>query len=260
MPSPRTKPRPLSDTEIQQIATQIADGRPPMVWFTAAAVGVPEGRSGKVIALGDPSDGDFLQVRPTGSKDVLSFSPTEVTLTKPPRAAAPKAGASKAQQSTAQPKSTTRKESTVTQPSTLPSTPIESQVRPDLDTPPIVPKPVPAQPDPADEKAAPKPAAKAAKAPAARAAKAKTPEVTITLTGTADGEWSVDVVSGKKRAVRGLAVQGSAVAQAAKLLHPEVADVVSGVLEAARGAQRAKVEQLQAELEAARKLLDELDD
>ncbi|WP_225724827.1 MULTISPECIES: DUF6319 family protein [unclassified Nocardia] len=250
----------MSDTEIQQIATQIADGRPPMVWFTAAAVGVPEGRSGKVIALGDPSVGDFLQVRPTGSKDVLSFSPTEVTLTKPPRAAAPKAGASKAQQSTAQPKSTTRKESTVTQPSTLPSTPIESQVRPDLDTPPIVPKPVPAQPDPADEKTAPKPAAKAAKAPAARAAKAKTPEVTITLTGTADGEWSVDVVSGKKRAVRGLAVQGSAVAQAAKLLHPEVADVVSGVLEAARGAQRAKVEQLQAELEAARKLLDELDD
>lgn len=257
MPSPKTKPKPLSDSEIQRIATDIAGGRPPMVWFTAAAVGVPEGRSGKVISLGDPADGDFLQVRPTGSKDVLSFSPTEVTLTKPPRGAAPV--------STAQPKSTTRKESPVTQPSTLtsaatPTTP--SSVTP----PPVVPKPVASAPE-SDEhdggasKPPAKPAvtpAKAAKAPARP--KAKTPEVTVTLTGTADGEWSVDVVSGKKRAVRGLAVPSSAVAQAAKILHPEVADVVAGILDAAREAQEAKVQALQAELEAARRLLDELVD
>ncbi|MFI6168771.1 DUF6319 family protein [Nocardia sp. NPDC051052] len=259
MPSPKTKPKPLSDSEIQRIATDIAGGRPPMVWFTAAAVGVPEGRSGKVISLGDPADGDFLQVRPTGSKDVLSFSPTEVTLTKPPRGAATV--------STAQPKSTTRKESPVTQPSTLtstatPTTP--SSVTP----PPVVPKPVASTPESDEQdsgasKPAPKPAtagtaAKAAKAPARP--KAKTPEVTVTLTGTADGEWSVDVVSGKKRAVRGLAVPSSAVAQAAKILHPEVAEVVAGILDAAREAQEAKVQQLQAELEAARRLLDELVD
>ncbi|PXX69127.1 hypothetical protein DFR70_102814 [Nocardia tenerifensis] len=256
MPSPKTKPKPLSDSEIQRIAADIAGGRPPMVWFTAAAVGVPEGRSGKVISLGDPADGDFLQVRPTGSKDVLSFSPTEVTLTKPPRGAATV--------STAQPKSTTRKETPVTQPSTLtsaatPSTP--SSATP----PPVVPKPVASTPD-SDEQdggaskpaAKPATAAKAAKAPARP--KAKTPEVTVTLTGTADGEWSVDVVSGKKRAVRGLAVPSSAVAQAAKILHPEVAEVVAGILEAAREAQEAKVQQLQAELEAARRLLDELVD
>ncbi|WP_280205534.1 hypothetical protein [Nocardia farcinica] len=85
MPSSRTKPKPLSDSEIEHIAAEIAAGRPPMVWFTSAAVGVPEGRSGKVVALGDPAEGDFLQVRPTGSKDALSFSPVEVTLTKPPR-------------------------------------------------------------------------------------------------------------------------------------------------------------------------------
>lgn len=259
MPSPRTKPQPLSDTEIQQIATEIAGGRPPMVWFTAAAVGVPEGRSGKVIALGDPSDGDFLQVRPTGSKDVLSFSPTEVTLTKPPR---DRAAASAPSKTTAQPKSTTRKEATVTQPSTLTSepsaTPATADVRPNLDTPPLVPKPVPAEPEPGDK---PKPAGPAkAKAPAAPRKPAKTPEVTVTLTGTSDGEWTVDVVSGKKRSVRGLSVPSSAVAQAAKVLHPEVAEVVSGILEAAREAQRAKVEQLQAELEEARKLLEELKD
>ncbi|WP_067840531.1 DUF6319 family protein [Nocardia lijiangensis] len=251
MPSPRTKPKPLSDIEIEQIATEIAGGRPPMVWFTAAAVGVPEGRSGKVVALGDPSDGDFLQVRPTGSKDVLSFSPTEVTLTKPSRDRAATAPPS-------QPKSTTRKDSTVTQPSTTTSAPA-----PTPSTAPVPPAPKPVAPvseSSGPGATAPKPAAspKPAKAPAAR--KPKAAEVTVTLSGTADGEWTVEVVNGKKRSVRGLPVNSSAVAQAAKILHPEVAEVVAGILEAARGAQLAKVEQLQAELEEARRLLEELTD
>jgi Family of unknown function (DUF6319) len=263
MPSPRTKPQPLSDTEIQQIATDIAGGRPPMVWFTAAAVGVAEGRSGKVVELDDPSVEDFLRVRPTGSKDVLSFSPTEVTLTKPPRAATA---------SSAQPKSTTKKDSTVTQPSTstntatqpTPSssvTPGASSAAPGVVTP-SVPKTGPATSGTSDtdnaakSAAAPKPAAKA---PAA-ARKAKAPEVTVTLTGTADGEWSVDVISGKKRAVRGLPVASSAVAQAAKVLHPEVAEVVAGILEAAREVQQVKVAQLAAELEEAKRLLEDLSD
>ncbi|MER7451040.1 DUF6319 family protein [Nocardia beijingensis] len=250
MPSPRTKPQPLSDSEIQQIAAEIAGGRPPMVWFTAAAVGVPEGRSGKVISLGDPADGDFLQVRPTGSKDVLSFSPTEVTLTKPPRGAA---GA------TAQPKQSTRKESPVTQSSTTTSATTEP-AQPSAPAPSATPKPAQAAGDASRSDSAAKqaPAPKPAKAAAAR--KAKAPEVTVTLTGTADGEWSVDVVSGKKRTLRGLPVAGSAVAQAAKILHPEVAEVVAGVLEALRGVQEAKVQQLQAELEEAKRLLDELSD
>ncbi|TQM31016.1 DUF6319 family protein [Nocardia bhagyanarayanae] len=252
MPSPRTKPKPLSDTEIEQIAAEIAGGRPPMVWFTAAAVGVPEGRSGKVIALGDPSDGDFLQVRPTGSKDVLSFSPTEVTLTKPSRDRAAAAPPS-------QPKSTTRKDSTVTQPSTTTSAPA-----PTVSPAPVSPAPKPVAPVAETSGSGAAGAAKPATAPkpakAAAARKAKAAEVTVTLSGTADGEWTVEVVNGKKRSVRGLPVNSSAVAQAAKILHPEVAEVVAGVLEAARGAQLAKVEQLQAELEEAKRLLDELTD
>ncbi|MEV5839926.1 DUF6319 family protein [Nocardia sp. NPDC052112] len=220
-----------------------------MVWFTAAAVGVAEGRSGKVVEIGDRSESDFLRVKPTGSKDVLSFSPTEVTLTKPPRDKA-------ASTSSAQPKSTTRKESTVTQPATLtsPAPPAPSP------TPTAAPKPV----APASEPAKPATPTATTKPPAAKAtaarSKAKTPEVTVTLTGTADGEWSVDVVSGKKKSVRGLPVTSSAVAQAAKVLHPEVAEVVAGILEAARVVQESKVQQLQAELEEARRLLDELSD
>jgi hypothetical protein len=48
------------------------------------------------------------------------------------------------------------------------------------------------------------------------------------------------------------------VAQAAKLLTPEVAEIVEGVLNAARAQQLARVEQLRAELEAAQKALDDL--
>ncbi|MTE12643.1 DUF6319 family protein [Nocardia aurantiaca] len=257
--STRTKPQPLSDTEIRQIAEEIDAGRPPMVWFTAAAVGVPEGRSGKVMSLGDPSEGDFLQVKPTGSKDVLSFGPTEVTLTKPGRqtqakpAAAPVAGAKPA---SAQPKTAIRKEPTVTMsspttaPAAAPSAPApEAKVetsQPAADS----------APETKAKPAGSRPARGAATAAAAR--KPKAPEVTVTLSGTADGEWTIDVVNGKKRTIRGLSVPSSAVSQAAKILHPEVSEVVDSILESVRSAQRAKVEQLQAELESARRLLEDL--
>lgn len=245
--SRRTAPPVLSEAELARIAGELAEGKPPMVWFTAAAVGVAEGKSGKVVALGNPADGDFLQVRPTGSKDVLSFGPSEVTLTKPARGTTVAPGGSARTRPANVPEPSNRKDTTVTQPSTLPSAAPTS--------------PAPRSPAPVPEETAAKPAPAAsrpAKTPAAR--KTKAPEVTVTLTGTADGEWTVDVVNGKKRSVKGMAVSSAAVAQAAKILHPEVAEVVDGVLEAVRGAQQAKVAQLQAELEAAKKLLAELGD
>ncbi|WP_157556928.1 hypothetical protein [Nocardia acidivorans] len=76
-------PQRLSDSEIQQIALDLAKGRPRVVWFTSAAVGMEAGRSGRVIAIGDPAEDECLRVQPTGSKDVLPFSPVEVTLVKP---------------------------------------------------------------------------------------------------------------------------------------------------------------------------------
>ncbi len=254
MSSPRTKPQPLSDTEIRQIADELADGRPPMVWFTAAAVGVSEGRSGKVIALGDPAEGDFLQVRPTGSKDAMSFSPTEVTLAKPAR----KDKRTTTSETTGAPAPVTRKDTAVSMSSTVtppPAPPTPASV-PGAASKPPAPQPA-SDPKPAAKPAAPAPRTPASK-PATAARKAKTPEVTVTLSGTADGEWTVDVVHGKKRTIKGLSVAGSAVAQAAKLLDPEVAEVVDSVLDSVRSTQRAKVEQLQAELEQARRLLDEL--
>ncbi|MVU81213.1 hypothetical protein GPX89_28710 [Nocardia sp. ET3-3] len=249
--STRTKPQPLSDTEIRQIAAEIDAGRPPMVWFTAAAVGVPEGRSGKVMSLGDPSEGDFLQVKPTGSKDVLSFGPTEVTLTKPARQNQTKPASAP---SAAKP----RKEPIVTMPSpaAAPTAPSAPAPAPEAKTETASPATEPAPEAKAAKAAASRPARNAANAAAAK--KPKAAEVTVTLSGTADGEWTLDVVNGKKRTIKGLSVASSAVAQAAKILHPEFAEVVDSIHEAVRAAQQAKVEQLQAELESARRLLDDL--
>ncbi|MET8427117.1 DUF6319 family protein [Nocardia sp. NPDC059246] len=248
--STRTKPQPLSDTEIRQIAAEIDAGRPPMVWFTAVAVGVPEGRSGKVMSLGDPSEGDFLQVKPTGSKDVLSFGPTEVTLTKPARQ-------NPAKPAGAQPKTATRKEPTVTMssPVTMPASAPSASPAPEAK----VETPQPAAESAPEAKAKPaasRPARNAANSAAAK--KPKAPEVTVTLSGTAEGEWTLDVVNGKKRTIKGLPVTSSAVAQAAKILHPEFAEVVDSIHESVRAAQQAKVAQLQAELESARRLLEDL--
>ncbi|HEV7908091.1 MAG TPA: DUF6319 family protein [Pseudonocardiaceae bacterium] len=223
----------LSPQDLDHLRAELAAGRPPAVWFTSAAVGVEAGRSAKVIAFTDPDEGDFIQVRPTGSKDEMSFSPAELTVEKPPRKKAPATRASVPAEQSA---------------------PKEEIIEyPYVPAPPL--KPTPAQRAPAPEQAA---AAAARPARPSSRKQAKVAEVTVTLSSTAEGEWTVDVMSGSKRTVRAAPVAASAVAQAAKLLTPEVAEAVETVLSAARAQHLAKVEQLRAELEAAQRALDEL--
>jgi hypothetical protein len=132
-------------------------------------------------------------------------------------------------------------------------------------TPPVVAEPwiPPAPPEPVTKNrggtaTTAEPAAKRVARPGAGARRPKPSEVTVTLSSTADGEWTVDVVTGKKRTVRSAPVPASAVAQAAKVLHPDVAEAIQAVLDAAREQQLARVEQLRAELEAAQRALEEL--
>ena len=75
---------------------------------------------------------------------------------------------------------------------------------------------------------------------------------------TGEGEWTVEVLQGARKTIRPTPVSPASVAQAAKLLTPEVSEIVEGVLNAARAQQLARVEQLRAELEAAQKALDDL--
>ncbi|MFJ6676467.1 DUF6319 family protein [Actinosynnema sp. NPDC091369] len=224
----KVKQSSLSPEDIDHLRAELAAGRPAAVWFTSAAVGVEAGRSGKVVAFTEPAEGDFIQVRPTGEKDDLSFSPGELTVEKPaPRKRAP-APAPKPE------------------PAAAPA-PVEHIYTP-------APAPAPAPPKP---KPAPAPAAPAERRPAARK-QAKPAEVTVTLTSTADGEWTVDVQWGSKRTLKAAPVVASAVSQAAKLLPPEVDEAVESVLSAARERHLARVEQLRAELEEAQRALAEL--
>jgi hypothetical protein len=89
--------------------------------------------------------------------------------------------------------------------------------------------------------------------------KTKTIQLTLTVTGSADGEWRAELKQGTTYVARDLAVAASAVSRAAKELHDDLSNPIDEVIEEARSLQAAKVAVLEAELEAARKALAELD-
>jgi pyruvate/2-oxoglutarate dehydrogenase complex dihydrolipoamide acyltransferase (E2) component len=99
------------------------------------------------------------------------------------------------------------------------------------------------------------------KAPAKKTTgkKTKTLELTLTVTGTADGEWRAELKQGTSYLARNLAVAAAAVSRAAKELHEDLSNPNDEVIEEARSQQTARVAALEAELNAARKALAELD-
>ncbi|MEU4671195.1 DUF6319 family protein [Amycolatopsis sp. NPDC023774] len=107
---------------------------------------------------------------------------------------------------------------------------------------------------------APKPKRGRPKAtPASTAKKTRTVELTLTVTGTADGEWQAELKNGSKWVAKGLEIPAAAVSRAAKELHQDLSGPIDEVINQAREAQAAKVAQLEAELEAAKAALAELD-
>jgi hypothetical protein len=237
----------LSDEQIIEVQGELAAGRPVTVWFTEAAVGVPVGGSAKVIAIGDPSAGDFVQVRPTGSRDELFCSPSELTRNRPPRRKAAAAAKVAAQPTAAEP--AVPRPRTATVESTAPRAAKE--------------KPQPsapvARPAPTAEVAALSTAEKPR--PAARRAAARAdagPELTVVLQPTSSGEWVASVTRGSKTVVRPTPVPPGDVAKAARCLPPAVGEAVDAALAAARTRQQERVAALAAELEAARQALEDL--
>ena len=116
---------------------------------------------------------------------------------------------------------------------------------------------------PMEQSSAPEPAVaeEPKKAPAKKAAgrKTKTLELTLTVTGNADGEWHAELKQGSTYLARNLAVAAAAVSRAAKELHEDLSTPIDAVIEEARSQQAAKVAALEAELDAARRVLAELD-
>ncbi|MFE2755375.1 DUF6319 family protein [Actinosynnema sp. NPDC059335] len=116
----------------------------------------------------------------------------------------------------------------------------------------------PEQPAEADKPAEAE--AKPAKRPKSTAKKTRTVELTLTVTGTADGEWQADLVHGTKRVVQGLSISAAAVSRAAKELHDDIAGGIDEVIEAARAQHRTRMEELEAELAKVKAALAELSD
>jgi hypothetical protein len=85
-------------------------------------------------------------------------------------------------------------------------------------------------------------------------------ELTLTVSGTADGDWQAELKQGTTWLSRGLPVTAAAVTRAAQELHAELAEPIEAVIGAAREQRAARVAALEAELEQARKALAEITD
>ncbi|SFD72163.1 hypothetical protein SAMN04487819_102305 [Actinopolyspora alba] len=268
--------RALSSEQISGLREELDNGTTPTVWFTGSAVGVDAGRSGKVVAMDEPAEGEFLQVKPAGSKDVLSFSAAEVTLDKPaPKRketgrTAKKKGADDAQPAThAEPAPTgptatasaatgdpgdttnTAKDSGATERGTA-GTSKRSGGSPSSSS-------AGEQSNKTESTGSKRNGTSRTSGNTTKNNSPRRPAgATIILTAGEDGHWSVEVSNGRKRVLRPTDVPASAVGQAAKALHDDVAQAVEPLLEAEREHQRARVEQLQRELDEAQRRLEEL--
>ncbi|WP_300008442.1 DUF6319 family protein [Pseudonocardia sp.] len=120
---------------------------------------------------------------------------------------------------------------------------------------------VPSAAEPAAEPAAvDAPARRRGRPKGSTARTTRTVELTLTVSGTADGEWQAELKKGSSWITRGLPVTAAAVSRAAAELHPEVAEPIDAVIGAAREQRAARVAALEAELEQARKALAEMDE
>ena len=91
------------------------------------------------------------------------------------------------------------------------------------------------------------------------AKKTRSVELTLTVTGTAEGEWQADLVHQGKRVVQGLSIPAAAVTKAASELHPDISEAIDEVVTAAREQHQAKLAELEAEVERVRKTLADLE-
>jgi hypothetical protein len=270
-------PAPLSEQDLAAARAELAEGRLFPVWFTAAAVGVPVGGSAKIVSVGEAAEGEFIEVRPTGTRDTVFCSPNELTSTRPPRRR--RAKESPPQPTPAQP---SPPQSSLPQPSAQrPPEPQPARQRAAQNPPARRARKAPSQArsasdGPAQDRSAQDRSAQdrsgqdrsvernGAAPPAAAARKpgrsgvARPAEVTVTLSSTADGEWTVEVTTGRKRTVRPTPVQPAEVAKAARSLPAAVTEAIESSLAAARERQAERVERLQAELDAAPRALQDL--
>ena len=106
---------------------------------------------------------------------------------------------------------------------------------------------------------APAPApAKRGRKPGSTAKKTRTVELTLTVTGTLDGEWQAEVSHSGSRVVQGLRIPAAAVSRAAAELHEDISKAIESVLDVAREQHQARLAELEAELTKVKQALADL--
>lgn len=90
------------------------------------------------------------------------------------------------------------------------------------------------------------------------AKKTRTVELTLTVTGTLDGNWQADLMHGTSRVVQGLTVPAASVAKAAQELHPEIAEKIDEVINAAREQHESRLRELEEEMAKVKQALADL--
>ena len=96
--------------------------------------------------------------------------------------------------------------------------------------------------------------------PGSTVRKTRTVELTLTVTGTADGEWQAELSHAGKRVLQGLTIPAVAVSRAAAELHEDISKAIETVLDTAREQHQARLAELEAELTKVRQALSELQD
>jgi len=84
--------------------------------------------------------------------------------------------------------------------------------------------------------------------PGSTARKTRTVELTLTVTGTMDGDWQAELSQSGSRLVQGLAIPAAAVSRAAAELHEDISKAIESVLDTAREQHQARLAELEAEL------------
>jgi hypothetical protein len=129
-----------------------------------------------------------------------------------------------------------------------------------VETTPAEPTPATAEAGAADVSAPEPQPAKRGRKPGSTARKTRTVELTLTVTGTMEGEWQADLSHSGSRVLQGIPIPAAAVSRAAAELHEDISKAIESVLDVARQQHQSRLAELEAELSKVKQALADLQD
>ncbi|MFT3714819.1 MAG: DUF6319 family protein [Gordonia sp. (in: high G+C Gram-positive bacteria)] len=226
----------LTAEELETLAAAVAEGRRATVYLREAvpSLNLDAGASARVVSV----SGGTVTVKPRGIDDELPYEADELRLSKNPPPE-PSARPAAKRKSAPFDRLKEREQATEQEQTSKRNTAKEQGER---------------------EQPAASAKPQARRPSAARKTTSPAKSVTVTVYGSTDNQWTVAVTRGANKPPRSRPVSPEAVEAAVADLGDEIAsDAVTSVLHAAREQAQRRVEELSAELEAAKRALAELD-